>query len=78
MEPHPRSDPYPPDGYVKGAEHHYSQINSGIIDIDLHVQSHFNAAENLVSGIRNHAGDVRDEDLQEYAEQTDYTSYYDN
>lgn len=71
-------DRYPPDGYAQGAEYHYGQIDLELIDIDLHVQSHFNAAEALVSSIMNHAADVRGDDLQEYVEQTDYSSYFDS
>lgn len=71
-------DRYPPDGYAQGAEYHYGQIDLELIDIDLQVQSHFNAAEGLVSSVINHAADVRGDDLQEYAEQTDYISYFDN
>lgn len=71
-------DRYPPDGYAQGAEHHYGQINLELIDIELNVQLHFNAAENLVSSIIDHAADVREDDLQEYIEQTDYRRYYDN
>lgn len=72
-------DRYSPDGYAhpQGAEHHYGDVDLDLIDIELHVLSHFNAAESLVSVIYSHAGDVRGDDLEEYAEKTDYQRYFD-
>lgn len=70
-------DRYPPDGYLRGFEHHYGGVKGEFIDLDRCVQSHYDAAVTLVSEILSHTKDVRGDDLVDYARRTDHMEYYD-
>jgi hypothetical protein len=66
-------DRFPPDGYMRGASHHYGNIKGDSINIERRVKLHFEAASDLVDTIYNHASDVHGEDLKEYDKVTKYT-----
>lgn len=72
-------DRHPPDGYAhdEGADYHYGQIEGDLIDLELRTASHFDAAESLVESLRNHATDVREDELSDYFEKTDFSQYHD-
>lgn len=66
-------DRYPPDGYMRGASHHYENVKGDSINIERRVKLHFEAASNLVDTISTHASNVRGEELSDYEKVTKYT-----
>lgn len=62
-----------PDGYKRGADHHYGSITEGYIEIDKKVHEHYNASKELVEQVWEFAGEERKEELEDYAEKTDPT-----
>jgi len=65
---------YPPDGYKKGADHHYEKVEGDTINIERRVDVHYKAAENLVQTIADYAEEVRGDELKEYRELTSFES----
>ena len=58
---------YPPDGYLKGADHHhYEKVEGEYINFERRVNLHYETAGELVGAIAKHAEDVHRDEIEDY------------
>ena len=63
---------YGPDGYREGADHHYEKVEGDTINIERRINLHYDAAEELVEAIGEHAETEHGDELEDYRESTTY------
>ncbi|WP_340101700.1 hypothetical protein [Salinibaculum salinum] len=65
-------DTYGPDGYRKGADRHYEKVEGDTINIERRINLHYEAAEELVDAIGEHAEAEHGEEIEDYRQTTTF------